>query len=326
MGGCRVDRWVAMADRLDRQMAPITELLIAATGLRPGDRVLDVGCGTGPIARRAAEIVGPQGSVTGVDVAADMVAAARDATPEIEGSAPVRYVEADATTWSSADLFDVVISRFGVMFFDDPRGGVRQPRRPHPTVGPPQRRGVGPAGPQRPVRGAARRRRRRPDRRRARARHDAGGGWSLLAQRPRSGDRPARGRRLAGRAGGAPRRRDARRWGHGPCGRGGGRVRRRSHPQGDRRHRGRAAGRGAGRDRGRAGRSGSTPTARWSSAAGSWWSPPPADRGRPPTLRASAVEGRHRRQHRVGERRVADEQVRQVRVRVVVPQRAAVEA
>jgi SAM-dependent methyltransferase len=119
--GARVDRWVAMADRIDAQLAPITELLVSATGLRPGDRVLDVGTGTGPIARRAAAAVGPEGSVTGVDVAADMVAAARDTTTEDGNAAPVRYVVADATSWSSADLFDVVMSRFGVMFFDDPR-------------------------------------------------------------------------------------------------------------------------------------------------------------------------------------------------------------
>lgn len=118
--GARVDRWVAMADRLDAQMAPITELLVAATGLRPGDRVLDVGTGTGPIARRAATIVGPQGSVTGLDVAADMVAAAHEATSEDPEAAPIRYVVDDATQWSTAELFDVVMSRFGVMFFDDP--------------------------------------------------------------------------------------------------------------------------------------------------------------------------------------------------------------
>lgn len=119
--GPRVDRWLHLADGLERQLAPVAEVLARTAALQPGERVLDVGCGVGPTTREAANAVGPAGSVTGIDVSAEMLAAAAERPLPAE-SATITWVTADATSWDAPDdSFDVVISRFGVMFFADPQ-------------------------------------------------------------------------------------------------------------------------------------------------------------------------------------------------------------
>lgn len=111
----RVARWLAQADALERQLAPVSTVLFDAAQLQPGERVLDVGCGAGPTTRAALDLVGGSGRVTGLDLSADMIAAARSAVPGAD------WIVADAVTWDPPPpSWDVVLSRFGVMFFTEP--------------------------------------------------------------------------------------------------------------------------------------------------------------------------------------------------------------
>lgn len=110
-------RWAALADRLEAQLEPVGELLMAEASIRAGEVVLDVGCGRGTTTRDAAVAAGPDGAVTGIDVAEELVAQARSFPA---GGAPIEWVVADAQRHElPPSRYDVVISRFGVMFFDD---------------------------------------------------------------------------------------------------------------------------------------------------------------------------------------------------------------
>lgn len=110
-------RWVADADRRDAINAPVADALLAAALLTRGEDVLDIGCGCGITTLAAARVVAP-GTATGVDLSAPMLDLARHRTA---GNDTVTFVEADAQTHPfERGAFDVVISRFGTMFFDDP--------------------------------------------------------------------------------------------------------------------------------------------------------------------------------------------------------------
>jgi SAM-dependent methyltransferase len=110
---------VKHADQDDAEARPHNERFRAATGVGPGDRVLDVGCGTGQSTREAARAATP-GSVLGVDISATMLERAR-LLSEREGLGNVTYEHADAQAHGFApERFDIALSRFGAMFFADP--------------------------------------------------------------------------------------------------------------------------------------------------------------------------------------------------------------
>lgn len=110
--------WVEAQPLLDRMFAPLQALLIDTDFAGTTCSVLDVGCGTGATTLAAAGRLGPEGRCTGIDISAPMIAAARTRAAQ-EGLA-ARFIHADAQTHAFAHgNFDTIVSRFGVMFFDD---------------------------------------------------------------------------------------------------------------------------------------------------------------------------------------------------------------
>ena len=106
--------------------APLAADLVDAAALRPGERVLDVACGTGVVARLAAERVGDAGRVVGSDVNPAMLDVARSATP----SASIGWHEANAESMPQADeTFDVILCQMGLQFVPNKLAALREMRR-----------------------------------------------------------------------------------------------------------------------------------------------------------------------------------------------------
>jgi SAM-dependent methyltransferase len=112
--------WVAHQARFDAAIEPHHAELMAAAAIAPGERVLDIGCGNGRTSRDAARAAGEGGAVLGVDLSGPMLGKAEQLAKD-EGIGSIRFEQADAQVYPfEAGAFDVVISRFGVMFFEDP--------------------------------------------------------------------------------------------------------------------------------------------------------------------------------------------------------------
>src|SRR5512132_1677510 len=102
--------------------------LVALADLRPGERVLDLACGTGLVARLAAPAVGPTGRVTGLDLNPGMLAVARSLPPPSGPS--ITWIEGSAVAMSFPNAsFDVVLCQQGLQFFPDRPAALREMRR-----------------------------------------------------------------------------------------------------------------------------------------------------------------------------------------------------
>jgi SAM-dependent methyltransferase len=108
--------WVASYDRIQKSIASYGEAALAAAAAKPGERVLDIGCGTGTTTGRLAAAVGDKGHVLGVDISEALIDVARAQRPT-----NATFAVSDAAIYPfEPAMFDLVFSRFGVMFFADP--------------------------------------------------------------------------------------------------------------------------------------------------------------------------------------------------------------
>jgi ubiquinone/menaquinone biosynthesis C-methylase UbiE len=125
---------------------PFATALLDAAGLHQGERVLDVACGTGVVTRLAAERVGPDGAVAGLDINPAMLAVARSVP---SSGAAIEWHEASAESLPLADAsFDVVLSSLGLQFVPDKASALREMRR---VLAPGGRLAVATVGPTPPL-------------------------------------------------------------------------------------------------------------------------------------------------------------------------------
>lgn len=110
--------WVKAEEAIEKTSRSAVSELMARTNLQPGEHVLDIGCGPGMTLIHAAQLVGQEGTVTGIDIASPMVQRAQSRTNELS---QVKILHGNAQNFDfGASIYDIVLSSFGVMFFDEP--------------------------------------------------------------------------------------------------------------------------------------------------------------------------------------------------------------
>ena len=113
-------KWVEYQDELHRLLERVKDRLLQRSKIESGERVVDIGCGTGATTMSVASLVGESGLALGVDISQTLLGCAKSRSSDISGG-HIEYALADAQTWRfDADSFDLVTSRFGMMFFADP--------------------------------------------------------------------------------------------------------------------------------------------------------------------------------------------------------------
>lgn len=111
-------KWVEQSNRLDSMLAVFADKILETATMSGAEKALDVGCGAGSLTIAASTMGDPEVGAHGVDVSAPLLALARKRATQAGSSAT--FEQADASAFNSATPFDLMISRFGVMFFEEP--------------------------------------------------------------------------------------------------------------------------------------------------------------------------------------------------------------
>lgn len=113
-------KWIEFEDSIDSTLEIVAKILFEKADLKKNQNVLEVGCGTGMTALKAASIIGPNGSIEGADISTVLLEKAVENGRDSEHN-NVNFILADAQAHQFENArFDRIISRFGVMFFEDP--------------------------------------------------------------------------------------------------------------------------------------------------------------------------------------------------------------
>ena len=107
-------RWVEFSDRLDAMLLPFAHQILSSAQITPDDNVLDIGCGGGALSILASQTAK---SVLGIDISKPLIALAKERTKTM---GTVNFMLSDAAEMALETQRDLIISRFGVMFFADP--------------------------------------------------------------------------------------------------------------------------------------------------------------------------------------------------------------
>ena len=112
--------WVSLESNIDKMLGPLGHHAIKILNPKSGEKILDIGCGTGSTSQSLSKLVGENGLITGIDISEPILNFAKNQL-ENRNIKNIDFIQEDAQTFNLSNFnYDAIFSRFGIMFFEDP--------------------------------------------------------------------------------------------------------------------------------------------------------------------------------------------------------------